>query len=232
MTSRHNGPAVGSVFADPSGRRRRRIRRVGYVAAGGCVTYIGLVAASLTGGPFDPDALLPPGVPEKVEALLNPGAAQAQRDRSMSSAGDSTEQPAAQPDGGDWVNRGTTDNPTGGLGLPSTTQPGTSPTPGGQAPTDPPAPLPTEPPAPVVPPAPVDPPASVEPPPPAEPPPPVEPSPPLESPAQVEPPAPVEPPALPTSPEIAPTGGIETPTLPDTGDLGDTLPSVPGSSGG
>lgn len=223
MTSKRNRPVVGSVFSDPSGRRRKRIRRIGYAAAGGCVTYMGLVAVSLTGGPISPEAVLPPGVPEKVEELLNPESSQAGRDAPVTLADMPTQQPAAQPDGGDWVNRGTAFNPPGGG---TALQPGTSPTPGVAPPTvsPPPAPAPTESPVPVEPPPTTAPPLPSEPP--ALPSSPVDPT--TLEPTSLEPPVQVEPPSLPTSPTLDPTGGVEVPTL----GTGDMLPSLPESSGG
>lgn len=231
MTSKRNRPVVGSVFSDPSGRRRKRIRRIGYAAAGGCVTYMGLVAVSLTGGPISPEAVLPPGLPEKVEGLLDPESSQAGRDAPAALADMPTQQPAAQPDGEDWVNLGTAFNPPGSSATP---QPGVSPTPGGDTPTTtPPVPAPTESPVPVEPPATTQPPLPSEPP--AVPSSPVDPGtldPTTLEPTSVEPPAPVEPPSLPTSPELDPTGSVEVPAVPDSG-VGDTLlPSLPESSGG
>lgn len=221
MTLKRNRPAVGSVFSDPSGRRRKRIRRVGYAAAGGCVTYMGLVAISLAGGPISPEEILPPGVPDKVEALLNPESSQARRDGSADLADMSTQQPAAQPDGGDWVNRGTAFNPPGSR---TTPQPGATPTPGGDTPTTiaPPVPAPTESPVPV------EPPATTAPPLPSEPP--ALPSSPV-APTGLESPAQVDPPSLPTSLASDPTGGVDVPTLPDSGGVADT-PSLPESSSG
>jgi hypothetical protein len=231
MISKRNRPVVGSIFSDPSGRRRKRIRRIGYVAAGGCVTYMGLVAISLTGGPISPEAVLPPGVPDTVEGLLNPESSQAGRDGSGTLA-DGPMQPAAQPDGEDWVNRGTAFNPPGSRGP----QPGISPTPGGDTPTTivPPVPAPTESPVPV------EPPATTAPPPPSEPPTlpssPVDPTtldpdPTTLEPTTLEPPVQVDPSSLPTSPTLDPTGGTDVPTAPDSGGVGDT-PSLPESPSG
>jgi hypothetical protein len=218
MTSKLNRH-VGSVFSDPSGRRRRRVRRIGYAAAGGCVTYMGLVALSLTGGPISPETLLPPGVPDKVEGLLKPDSTQAQRDGATTLADGSPRQPAAQPDGGDWVNRGTTLNPPGSG---ATSLPGVTPTPDGEAPiaTDPPIPAPTE--------SPVEPPATVEPPPPSEPP--TLPSSPVD-PTTLEPPILVDPSPLPTSPELDPTDGTPASTAPGSGDLDGMSPTLSGSAG-
>lgn len=81
MTHRHTRQAkIGAVFSDPTGRRRKRMRRIGYFASGGCVVYMGLLGVSLTGGPISPEQLLPPGVPDKIERLLDPDSRSERRD--------------------------------------------------------------------------------------------------------------------------------------------------------
>jgi len=73
MMHRHTREAkIGAVFSDPTGRRRKRVRRIGYFASSGCVVYMGLLGVSLSGGPISPEQLLPPGVPDKIERLLDP----------------------------------------------------------------------------------------------------------------------------------------------------------------
>jgi hypothetical protein len=47
------------VFVDATGRRRRRVRRIAYAVGVACLTYTGLVGASVIGHPARPDALAP-----------------------------------------------------------------------------------------------------------------------------------------------------------------------------
>ena len=52
------------VFADPTGKRKRRFRTVGFLAGGLGVAYAAMLGLSFAGGPIAPNALLPiPGVP-------------------------------------------------------------------------------------------------------------------------------------------------------------------------
>lgn len=220
MTRRHaRQTATGAVFSDPSGRRRKRMQRIGYAVGGGCVVYMGLLGVSLTGGPIGPELLLPPGVPDKIERLLNPESAQAHRDDPSPVGNEQPSQPLAVPgyDSGPRIpGRSPQPAPSGQVGsdAPATATP--APVPGGgdaPVPANPPAPEPSAP-------APVDPPAAPEPP--AVP----------ESPAPVEPVDPPEVP-VPSAPEN-PTGSVEVPApdlSPDVGDVPDLLPSVPGTPG-
>jgi hypothetical protein len=215
MTRRHaRQAAIGAVFSDPTGRRRKRMQRIGYIAGGGCVVYMGLLGVSLTGGPISPEQLLPPGVPDKIERLLDPDSAQAQSDDVSSVGNDRSTQPLAVPgyDSGPRIpghTPGASPSSTGGAGP----VPGSS---GGvQVPGSPPAPqVPApEPPAPVAPPAPVEPPPAPEAPSPVEP-----------------PPAPEAPVPVPEEP----TGGVDVPLpdlSPEVPSVPDVLPSLPGTSG-
>ncbi len=47
------------VFVDDTGKRRRRIRLAFYAVGGVSLTYAGLVAVSLLGGPLKPESLIP-----------------------------------------------------------------------------------------------------------------------------------------------------------------------------
>lgn len=47
------------VFVDATGRRRRRVRRIAYAVGAACLTYTGLVGASVIGHPARPGALTP-----------------------------------------------------------------------------------------------------------------------------------------------------------------------------
>jgi len=47
------------VFVDATGRRRRRVRRIAYAIGAACLTYTGLVGASVIGHPARPGALAP-----------------------------------------------------------------------------------------------------------------------------------------------------------------------------
>src|SRR5690606_35067918 len=47
------------VFVDATGRRRRRLRRLGYAAAALCGRYSIMLRISLAGGPVNPQTLLP-----------------------------------------------------------------------------------------------------------------------------------------------------------------------------
>ncbi|MFF4908129.1 hypothetical protein ACFY2T_25070 [Streptomyces sp. NPDC001260] len=62
-----DGGEADPVFVDSSGRRARRIRRVGYTAAGLCAAYTAVLALSFMGAtPFAPRTVLPvPGVPSE-----------------------------------------------------------------------------------------------------------------------------------------------------------------------
>jgi hypothetical protein len=51
------------VFVDATGRRRRRVRRIAYAIGAACLTYTGLVGASVIGHPARPGALAPFQVP-------------------------------------------------------------------------------------------------------------------------------------------------------------------------
>jgi hypothetical protein len=161
-------------------------------------------------------------VPDKVEALLNPESSQAHRDGSPTLTDAPAQQPAAQADGEDWVNRGTALNPPGGGSVP---QPGATPTPGGEPPITP-APAPTGSPVPAPPPVTTAPPLPSEPP--ALPSSPVDPT--TLEPTVLEPPVQVEPSSLPTLP-LDPTGGVDVPASPDSADTGDLLSPLPESSG-
>lgn len=47
------------MFVDATGRRRRRVRRIAYAVGVACLTYTGLVGASVLGHPARPGALAP-----------------------------------------------------------------------------------------------------------------------------------------------------------------------------
>ncbi|WP_173078338.1 hypothetical protein [Phytohabitans rumicis] len=47
------------VFVDATGRRRRQVRRIAYAVGAACLTYTGLVGASVIGDPVRPTALAP-----------------------------------------------------------------------------------------------------------------------------------------------------------------------------
>jgi hypothetical protein len=56
------------VFVDPSGRRRRLVRRLAIATCALLATYTLLLCAALSGAPIPPSALLPlPGMPDTVE---------------------------------------------------------------------------------------------------------------------------------------------------------------------
>ncbi|GAA4461483.1 hypothetical protein [Phytohabitans houttuyneae] len=60
---------LSPVFVDATGRRRRRMRRVGYLFGTASLVYTGLVGAGFSGGPIDPHALLPlPDLLDRPEA--------------------------------------------------------------------------------------------------------------------------------------------------------------------
>ena len=64
----HETDGLPPVFVDSSGRRRRRVRRAGYVFGAVSLVYAGLVGASFSGGPVSPHALLPfPDLPERPD---------------------------------------------------------------------------------------------------------------------------------------------------------------------
>jgi hypothetical protein len=52
-------PVPEPVFVDDTGKRRRRIRIAFYALGGVSLTYAGLVAVSLLGGPLNPESLIP-----------------------------------------------------------------------------------------------------------------------------------------------------------------------------
>ncbi|SFO53723.1 hypothetical protein SAMN04489713_10731 [Actinomadura madurae] len=51
--------SASPVFVDVTGRRRRRLRRLGYAAAAVCGGYSIMIGISLMGGPVSPQTLLP-----------------------------------------------------------------------------------------------------------------------------------------------------------------------------
>ncbi|GAA0566467.1 hypothetical protein [Actinomadura livida] len=51
--------SASPVFVDVTGRRRRRLRRLGYAAAALCGGYSIMIGISLVGGPVTPQTLLP-----------------------------------------------------------------------------------------------------------------------------------------------------------------------------
>ncbi|QUQ65836.1 hypothetical protein [Kutzneria sp. CA-103260] len=56
------------VFVDPSGRRRRFLRRLAIAVCALFAAYVVLLCAALSGAPIPPSALLPlPGAPTSVE---------------------------------------------------------------------------------------------------------------------------------------------------------------------
>jgi cytoskeletal protein RodZ len=68
------------VFVDPSGRRRRIVRRLAIAGCTLLATYAVLLCAALSGAPIPPSALLPlPGTPATTESTtttdLQPAAA-------------------------------------------------------------------------------------------------------------------------------------------------------------
>ncbi|MCK1835633.1 hypothetical protein MTQ08_26250, partial [Micromonospora sp. R42004] len=52
-------PESPPVFVDPSGRRRRRLRRLAYCAGAAGVVYTVMVGVSFAGGPITPDTVIP-----------------------------------------------------------------------------------------------------------------------------------------------------------------------------
>jgi len=66
---RHSAP----IFVDVTGRRRRRMRRLGYAAAALCGGYAIMIALSLAGGPVSPQTLLPKVIGEDGETKVVPG---------------------------------------------------------------------------------------------------------------------------------------------------------------
>jgi hypothetical protein len=62
------------VFVDPSGRRRRLVRRLAIAACALLATYTLLLCGALSGAPIPPSALLPlPGMPTTVEPTMTTG---------------------------------------------------------------------------------------------------------------------------------------------------------------
>ena len=64
------------VFVDPTGRRRRIVRRVALAACAGLLLYLAVFVAALFGAPIPPSALIPvPGVvPEQATSTAPPPA--------------------------------------------------------------------------------------------------------------------------------------------------------------
>jgi hypothetical protein len=58
------------VFVDATGRRRRQVRRVAYAVGAVCMTYTGLVGASVIGDPVRPGAFGPLAQPGERPAPL------------------------------------------------------------------------------------------------------------------------------------------------------------------
>lgn len=59
------------MFVDATGRRRRRVRRIAYAVGAACLTYTGLIAASVVGHPARPGALaLAPAPPDRPHPVV------------------------------------------------------------------------------------------------------------------------------------------------------------------
>ncbi|MGW5717847.1 hypothetical protein ACWEVP_16900 [Amycolatopsis sp. NPDC003865] len=68
--------AMKPVFVDPTGRRRRIVRRIALAAFGGLLLYVAVFVAALFGAPIPTAALIPmPGlVPEQATSVAPPPA--------------------------------------------------------------------------------------------------------------------------------------------------------------
>jgi hypothetical protein len=62
------------IFLDPSGRRCKKLRRIGYATTGSCLLYMGMVAVSLAGAPVSPEPLRQPDSADK--GMVTPQQAQ------------------------------------------------------------------------------------------------------------------------------------------------------------
>jgi hypothetical protein len=68
-------PLASPVFVDPTGRRRRTVRRAAVVGAGVLIGTVALLVAALLGAPLGPLTSLPdpiPGPPAAVEQIPAP----------------------------------------------------------------------------------------------------------------------------------------------------------------
>ncbi|MBC8994586.1 hypothetical protein H9X95_31095, partial [Micromonospora chalcea] len=65
-------PESPPVFVDPSGRRRRRLRRLAYCAGAAGVIYTVMVGVSFAGGPITPDTVIPFVEPTSEQRLPSP----------------------------------------------------------------------------------------------------------------------------------------------------------------
>jgi hypothetical protein len=160
------------VFVDATGRRRRQVRRVAYAVGAVCMTYTGLVGASVIGDPVRPAAFgpfampddrppvvrqtTPPRRPPAVEAPSGGGRIDADRQavplrRVVAAPAPRTTAPRA-PRQSPRVES-----------TPSPADPTVTPTPTEPTPTEPTPTEPTDPPEPTYPPEPTDPPESPEP---------------------------------------------------------------------
>jgi len=103
------------VFVDPSGRRRRLVRRLAIAACALLATYTLLLCGALSGAPIPPSALLPlPGVPTTVEPTTT--------------TDQDGEQPAATTSTTSRTSRATTGTTTTSVNAPTLTSQPTGPT--------------------------------------------------------------------------------------------------------
>jgi hypothetical protein len=65
------GEQTAPIFVDATGRRRRRLRWLGYSVGTACVGYAIVLAISLSGGPISPDKVLP-GYPKPKPSQSSP----------------------------------------------------------------------------------------------------------------------------------------------------------------
>lgn len=90
------------VFVDPTGRRRRIVRRIALAACAGLLLYLGLFVAALFGAPIPTAALIPvPGfVPEQATSVAPPTTEEAGRatGAQRSETPSKTEAPSTRPD--------------------------------------------------------------------------------------------------------------------------------------
>jgi hypothetical protein len=124
------------VFVDDTGKRRRRIRLAFYAVGAVSLTYAGLVAVSLLGGPLKPESLLPfPQTFNRPAAgAPSPMTGEAARLAKKSGRGGATPHPSGKPG---------TANPANAIVVPPT-QPAANGTPGpGATPTPEATPSPT-----------------------------------------------------------------------------------------
>lgn len=161
------------VFVDSTGKRRRRLRTVGFLAGGIGAAYAAMLGLSFAGGPVAPNALLPiPGVPTVAPLAV----AEDKPESSLSAV--SSDQKITRGDSGNRADRiGATSTTTpkvkqsGTVKPPASTKPSPTPTKPSATPSKSPSPVVTTPPPVVTTPPPVvtTPPPVVTTPPPADP---------------------------------------------------------------